>query len=140
MAVYIEDGKADSFVEHLRSLPTEEAVTVATDALRCANRKQNTNVLFRSKAFTQWVVRKDVLSVTEGKPASALDMSRYVGKTVGGIYAVPGGDRGIDGPDVGDVVIVFTDGSWVSVGHWSTEQGGLYLENESGEEFPESVA
>jgi hypothetical protein len=52
--IYVHDG--DGFVAHLRTLPDDEAVALAKQALRGGNRRQNQNELFRSHAFTQWMV------------------------------------------------------------------------------------
>lgn len=56
MGIFVYEDKADEFVEHLRTLPDDDAVALAKTALREANREHNTRVLFRSKAFTTWML------------------------------------------------------------------------------------
>lgn len=53
MTIYINDG--DRFVDHLRTLPNDEAVALAKQALRKGNTRHNRNELFRSRGFTQWL-------------------------------------------------------------------------------------
>ena len=56
MHLYIPDGCGDAFADHLRTLPDAEAVELAKTAVREGNRKQNTQELFRSKVFLDWLL------------------------------------------------------------------------------------
>ncbi len=47
---------ADNFVTHLRTLPDDEAVALATQALREGDINHNRRELLHNRAFTQWMV------------------------------------------------------------------------------------
>ncbi len=64
MSIYIREGRAEEFVEFLRTLPDEAAVILAKVAVRGGNRTNNTYHLFRCHAFVEWateVYRKGIL-------------------------------------------------------------------------------
>lgn len=52
-AIHIYDG--DDFVAHLRTLPDDEAVALATQAVREGDTKHNHRQLFLSRSFVQWL-------------------------------------------------------------------------------------
>ena len=60
MGIYIEEDRADEFVAHLQSLPVDEAIALAKDAVRGANRAHNSRVLFRAKSMAAWLVREEI--------------------------------------------------------------------------------
>jgi len=43
-------------VAHLRTLPNDEAVKLANQAMRGDNQRQNQQALLRNRAFSQWLV------------------------------------------------------------------------------------
>jgi hypothetical protein len=45
----------DDFVAHLRTLPDDEAVALATQAVREGDTKHNHRQLFLSRSFVQWL-------------------------------------------------------------------------------------
>ena len=47
---------ADNFVDHLCTLPDDEAVALVRQALREGDKRHNQQELFRNRAFTQWMV------------------------------------------------------------------------------------
>lgn len=53
MTIRINDG--ERFVDHLRTLPNDEAVALAKQALREGDTRHNQQELFRSRGFTQWL-------------------------------------------------------------------------------------
>lgn len=53
MTIYINDG--DRFVDHLRTLPDDEAVALVRQSVREGDTRHNQNELFRSRGFTQWL-------------------------------------------------------------------------------------
>lgn len=52
--IYVYNG--DDFVAHLRTLPNDEAVKLANQAMRGDNQRQNQPALLRNRAFSQWLV------------------------------------------------------------------------------------
>jgi len=51
--IHINDG--DGFMDHLRTLPDDEAVALVRQAVREGDTRHNQNELFRSRGFTQWL-------------------------------------------------------------------------------------
>jgi hypothetical protein len=58
---------ADNFVDHLRTLPDDEAFALVRQALREGDTRHNQQELFRNRAFTQWMVDMATYIVTFGQ-------------------------------------------------------------------------
>jgi hypothetical protein len=58
---------ADNFVDHLRTLPDDEAVALVRQALREGDKRHNQRELFRNRAFTQWMVDMATYIATFGQ-------------------------------------------------------------------------
>jgi len=69
--ITIYEGRGDDFAAHLRTLPDEEAVALATHAVRTGlDKEHNKRVLFRSMAFLDWVLDMDAKGLF-GTPITA---------------------------------------------------------------------
>jgi hypothetical protein len=68
MGIYIPEGRAEEFVEYLRTLPDEAAVALAKIAVRETNRHHNLRQLTYCPAFVKWATeayRKGILKETD---------------------------------------------------------------------------